>query len=507
MPSAPGYESRIRHLSQPFSDKRTAAKVTPSHPARVMARRIVRDVGGRGLPFRLRHRQPRAACFCMSCGCAVVDLPDVRTQNPPGAKFCIECGDGLGAGGSGVVAPPGLGAPAAPDPRGGGAGTASAQRARCSAASSRGRHARLGLAGGRSAGGAPQAAVLFADLSGYTAVAERLDPEAVKSFVDRALRRLGQEVVRYGGTVDKYIGDNVMAVFGAPVAHEDDPERAVRAGLAMQAAMEEINTDIEAATGSRFSLRVGINSGEVLAGQVGDGYTVMGDAVNVAARSRRRQDPAASPSAGSPPSPAARSSTTSWSRSPQGQVEPVAAWRPSACWSPVRQPAGAHRGAADRPRGRVGAALVAVSRAGGPREPAAPGHGHRPGRGRQVAPAAWRRRRSAGDRKRPSGRALSRVRRRARLLGARRDPARPVRACRHRRLRAGMDEALRGVESVVSDAETDEPPERIAATIARPLGIEPPASSTRWRPASTSSTTPSRSATACSPLCARWSRR
>jgi class 3 adenylate cyclase/tetratricopeptide (TPR) repeat protein len=126
--------------------------------------------------------------------------------------------------------------------------------------------------------------VLFADLSGYTAVAERLDPEAVKSFVDRALQRLGQEVVRYGGRVDKYIGDNVMGVFGAPVAHEDDPERAVRAGLAMQGAMDEINKDIEAATGVRFSLRVGINSGEVLAGQVGDGYTVIGDAVNVASR-------------------------------------------------------------------------------------------------------------------------------------------------------------------------------------------------------------------------------
>ena len=83
--------------------------------------------------------------------------------------------------------------------------------------------------------------VLFADLSGYTAVAERMDPEAVKSLVDRALRRLGEEVQRFGGTVDKYIGDNVMALFGAPVAHEDDAERAVRAALAMQAAMDEIN--------------------------------------------------------------------------------------------------------------------------------------------------------------------------------------------------------------------------------------------------------------------------
>ena len=83
--------------------------------------------------------------------------------------------------------------------------------------------------------------VLFADLSGYTAASERMDPERVKALVDQALRRLGEEVERFGGTVDKYIGDNVMALFGAPVAHEDDAERAVRAGLGMQHAMGEIN--------------------------------------------------------------------------------------------------------------------------------------------------------------------------------------------------------------------------------------------------------------------------
>ena len=81
--------------------------------------------------------------------------------------------------------------------------------------------------------------VLFADLSGYTSVAERMDPEAVKTLIDRVLLRLGQEVERYGGTVDKYIGDNVMAIFGAPVTHEDDAERAVRAALGMQDAMPE----------------------------------------------------------------------------------------------------------------------------------------------------------------------------------------------------------------------------------------------------------------------------
>ncbi len=127
-----------------------------------------------------------------------------------------------------------------------------------------------------------QVTVLFADLSGYTAVAERMDPETVKTLVDRALMRLGAEVARYGGTVDKYIGDNVMALFGAPLAHEDDTERAVRAGLGMQAAMTEVNAGLPA--GVHFDLRVGINTGEVLAGAVGESYTVTGDTVNVASR-------------------------------------------------------------------------------------------------------------------------------------------------------------------------------------------------------------------------------
>jgi class 3 adenylate cyclase/tetratricopeptide (TPR) repeat protein len=186
-------------------------------------------------------QNPEQARFCMSCGNALASTcPSCGTENPPGAKFCIECGHSL----TGPSAP----AVADVDPR--------PEERR-------------------------KATVLFADLSGYTAVAERMDPEALKSMVDRALRRLGDEVTRFGGSVDKFIGDNVMAVFGAPVAHEDDPERAVRAGLAMQGAMDEINERI---TGVDFALRVGINSGEVLAGKMGDGYTVIGDAVNVAAR-------------------------------------------------------------------------------------------------------------------------------------------------------------------------------------------------------------------------------
>ena len=126
--------------------------------------------------------------------------------------------------------------------------------------------------------------VLFADLSGYTAIAEQLDPESVKRLLERILTRLGDEVEQYGGYVDKFIGDNVMAIFGAPIAHGDDPERAVRAGLGMQAAMDEINRPLAEQHGVTFELCVGINTGEALAGRVGESYTVIGDSVNIAAR-------------------------------------------------------------------------------------------------------------------------------------------------------------------------------------------------------------------------------
>jgi len=173
----------------------------------------------------------------MSCGAALSPTcPTCGTQNPPGAKFCIECGTGLGAGGSGVAAPP-PGPTAQPPPAPGMAaqGAPAAQGGALFGGQLPGVAAPAW--GPPVAGALPEerrkATVLFADLFGYTAVAERMDPEAVKSIIDRALRRLGQEVVCYGGSVDKYIGDNVMAVFGALVVYEDDFECAVRAGLVM----------------------------------------------------------------------------------------------------------------------------------------------------------------------------------------------------------------------------------------------------------------------------------
>src|SRR5918999_893463 len=188
---------------------------------------------------------PAGAAFCMACGARLERrCANCGTAAPPEARFCMSCGSQLDQ----------VAATAPPLPR---AAEQPPEERR-------------------------QVTVLFADLSGYTAVAERMDPEAVKALVDRALMRLGQEVERYGGTVDKYIGDNVMAIFGAPIAHEDDAERAVRAGLGMQAAMGEINEGLP--SGVNFDLRVGVNTGEVMAGAVGASYTVTGDTVNVAAR-------------------------------------------------------------------------------------------------------------------------------------------------------------------------------------------------------------------------------
>ncbi len=130
--------------------------------------------------------------------------------------------------------------------------------------------------------------VLFADLSGSTPLGEKLDPEELRSILGGYFRQLAREIQRFGGTVDKYIGDAVMAVFGAPVSHDDDPERAVHAALAMLGAIQAENEALERKYGVRLSLRIGVNTGEVvaglLAGDVQGAYTVVGDAVNTAQR-------------------------------------------------------------------------------------------------------------------------------------------------------------------------------------------------------------------------------
>jgi len=133
------------------------------------------------------------------------------------------------------------------------------------------------------------ATVLFADLAGFTGMGESLDPEHLKNLVDRCFDRLAADITAHGGRVDKVVGDAIVALFGAPVAHEDDAERAVRAGLQMQETIAALDTEL----GLPLRIRVGINTGEVLVGAIraGGDYTAMGDVVNVASRLQTMASP------------------------------------------------------------------------------------------------------------------------------------------------------------------------------------------------------------------------
>ena len=127
--------------------------------------------------------------------------------------------------------------------------------------------------------------MLFADLVGFTTLAEHRDPETVKRLIDSCFQLLVDDITSFGGRVDKILGDGILALFGAPVAHEDDAERAVRAALRMQATLAHF-VGTSGVTGSAgIRMRVGINTGEVLVGTLaGTEYTAMGDVVNTASR-------------------------------------------------------------------------------------------------------------------------------------------------------------------------------------------------------------------------------
>jgi class 3 adenylate cyclase/tetratricopeptide (TPR) repeat protein len=131
--------------------------------------------------------------------------------------------------------------------------------------------------------------VLFGDIVGFTALSETRDPEHVKNLVDRSFARLATDIRSYGGSLDKIVGDALIALFGAPIAHEDDAERAVRAALHMQQSLAEMQHEFDV----DLKMRIGINTGEVLVGalRAGGDYTAMGDVVNTASRLQALAEP------------------------------------------------------------------------------------------------------------------------------------------------------------------------------------------------------------------------
>ncbi|HVK92142.1 MAG TPA: adenylate/guanylate cyclase domain-containing protein, partial [Mycoplana sp.] len=207
--------------------------------------------------------------FCPKCGtpqpksCASCGYPC-----PPDFAFCPKCGTTLAAAG----------------------GVSAKEQAPAN-------HVRAPAAGSARPPGAARpeteadrriVTVLFADLCGYTTLGEQIDPETLRALQNEIFEALGAVVAAHGGYVDKFVGDALLALFGAPVAHEKDPERALCAALEMQHRMARIEEHWQARLGQPLTLHIGVNTGPVVAGTVGAGdsksYSVTGDTVNTAQR-------------------------------------------------------------------------------------------------------------------------------------------------------------------------------------------------------------------------------
>jgi len=172
------------------------------------------------------------------------ECPACGHSNPPSAEFCMSCGSAL-------------------SPR-----ESSVEEAR------------------------KTVTVLFCDVEGSTQLGDRLDPESVRGVMSRFFGEMRSVIERHGGTVEKYIGDAVMAVFGVPRLHEDDALRAVRAAEEMQASLGRLNDELEGRWGIRLMTRIGVNTGDVVVSDAGTGEAlVVGDAVNVAARLEQAAPP------------------------------------------------------------------------------------------------------------------------------------------------------------------------------------------------------------------------
>ena len=129
--------------------------------------------------------------------------------------------------------------------------------------------------------------VLFSDLSGFTSLSEKLDPEEVKEVMTRIFGEVAQIVANYEGFIEKYIGDAIMALFGVPKAHEDDPSRAVRAAMDINDVVQSISPGIEEMIGKPIMMHTGINTGLVVIGEVNlqkGTHGALGDTINLTAR-------------------------------------------------------------------------------------------------------------------------------------------------------------------------------------------------------------------------------
>lgn len=204
--------------------------------------------------------------FCEECGTEMkIQCPDCGAKISPERKFCGECGTKLAVG---EKPPVDYSQPQSYTP---------------SFLSERILTTRSAIEGERKL-----VTVFFADVAGFTALSEDLDPEEVHQIMDGAFKILMDEIHRFEGTINQFTGDGVMAIFGAPLALEDHTRRACHAALSVQHALEEYGEKIKKEYSMEFKMRIGLNSGHVIVGSIGDDlrmdYTAVGDITNLAAR-------------------------------------------------------------------------------------------------------------------------------------------------------------------------------------------------------------------------------
>jgi class 3 adenylate cyclase/tetratricopeptide (TPR) repeat protein len=225
---------------------------------------------------RCRAPNRDGAQFCRACG-APIDVvcaacgAVVQTVG----HFCDSCGAALSPSHRGQTSPPRFSSPRSYTPH----------------------HLAERILTSRSAleGERKQVTVLFADVTGFTSLSERLDPEDVHGFMNGAFELMMTEVHRYEGTVNQFLGDGIMALFGAPIAHEDHAQRAVHAALGISRQMERYRDELHRERGIVFQVRQGVNTGLVVVGSIGSDlrmdYTAVGDTTNVANRLQQAADP------------------------------------------------------------------------------------------------------------------------------------------------------------------------------------------------------------------------
>ena len=207
------------------------------------------------------------AKFCNECGHKFeIKCPECGTTNRLGSKFCDECGYDLQK--PAKITPIDYSLPQSYTPK----------------------HLKDKILTTRSSieGERKLVTVFFADVANYTTISEKLDPEEVHQIMDGFFQILMDEIHKYEGTINQFTGDGVMALFGAPVAHEDHAQRACYAALSVQRAMRAYGEKIKSDTGIDFQMRIGLNSGHVIVGSIGDDlrmdYTAVGDTTNLASR-------------------------------------------------------------------------------------------------------------------------------------------------------------------------------------------------------------------------------